>query len=351
MATSSFAQQLRKAVVSDAVAKYELEMAITDRGEVPDAGFFLMRIVLTDDPKQDELERVAGVGDLFEWEIDRPTALRNGQDFYRTSVVTKVYEDIQEAITAKDFLAEQVNTLVDDYITYDTQFEANPTPEIFEFPEPSVGVLTPLIEDYVAKTEEVEAQQEFLTEKTADCADLDAAYQVALQVRDDQQAALDALKRTQTSINAALSAMQAFKTVSENLTGDVVSALEAWALNRGSMSPAPEVQDMDDELLSDPPGPAGTLYSGYYDEYAPAKITFDTAIQVAIAESSEIGTRVAAQTTARDDAQNEVNQALSDKETCAQEEATISSVLATLQQEQAQLLSDIVALCPNYTPP
>jgi len=70
MATSSFAQQLRKAVVSDAVAKYELEMAITDRGEVPDAGFFLMRIVLTDDPKQDELERVAGVGDLFEWEID-----------------------------------------------------------------------------------------------------------------------------------------------------------------------------------------------------------------------------------------------------------------------------------------
>jgi hypothetical protein len=315
----SYAQQLRVAVVTNAIAQYQVEMSITDRGEVPDEGFFVMRIINVSDPKQDELERVAAVGDLYEWETDRPTALVNGQDFYRTSVVTKFYEDIEDAVTAKDFLAEQANKLVADYIVYDTQFRASPTPEIFQFPAPDVGVLTPLIADYVEKTEEVDAQQLLLTAKTAECAVLDTDYQVALQVRDDQQAALDALLRTQTSLNAAHSAMTAFGTAGTNLSTDVVAALVAWEANRAAMSPPTEVGLMDDNLRDDTPGPAGTLWSEYYNGFTPAVLAFNTALQVATADLAEVGVQVGLQTTNRDDAQTTLAASLTAKETCAQE--------------------------------
>jgi hypothetical protein len=351
MPAYSYAQQLRVANVTDAIAQYQIEMSVTDRGEVPDEGFFVMRIVNVDDPKQDELERVAGVGDLYEWSLDRPTALLSGQDFYRTSAVTKFYPDIEDAVTAKDFLAEQANKLVDDYILYDTQFRASPTPETFQFPTADVGVLTPLIEDYVAKTAEVDAQQVLVTAKTAECALLDTDYQVALQVRDDQQAALDALLRTQTSINAAHSAMTAFDLAGTNLSTDVVAALVAWEANRAAMSPPTEVGLMDDNLLDDTPGPAGTLWSEYYNGFTPAVLAFNTALQVAAADVTEIGVQVGMQTANRDAAQATVDASLTAKETCAQEETTMTSVLDTLQQEQTQLLADIIALCPAYTPP
>jgi hypothetical protein len=117
------------------------------------------------------------------------------------------------------------------------------------------------------------------------------------------------------------------------------------------MSPPTEVGLMDDNLLDDTPGPAGTLWSEYYNGFTPAVLAFNTALQVAAADVTEIGVQVGMQTANRDAAQATVDASLTAKETCAQEETTMTSVLDTLQQEQTQLLADIIALCPAYTPP
>ncbi len=242
-----------------------------------------------------------------------------------------------------------MNELVELYQKFVTEFQSDP-PELFAFPTPSTGVLAPLIADYQAKTEEVEAQETLLSDKTEECDAADDAYQAALNARDTAQASLDGLLRGQTALQTALTSMNTFATVATDLGVEVVEALDEWAAQRGTMSPAAEVQAMDDHMLADPPGPAGTLWEEYYNEYAPAAVVFAQDRQTLTAEESVFGNAVLAAQNALNESQNDLDDALQAKETCEAEKTTLSAVLDTLKQQQAALLQEIVDLCPTFTP-
>lgn len=346
----SYATQLREAVVTDDVAKFQLEMAITDRGDVPDLGFFVMRIVNADDAKQDILERVAEVGDLFTWSTDRPTALIEGQVLYRSASVVKTYTRISDAVTAKDYLVERVNALVVDYQTYDTLFAATPAPETYEFPAVSLGVLEPAIAAYVAKVEEVDAQRELVTEKQEACAELDAAYVQAVAYRDGLQTALTQMQKVQSAYDTAVAAMEVFSTTSDLMAASTVAALEAYDADRAALTPPAEVARLDDVFLADPPGPPGTLWTQYHDSFKGDLVTYKSALTAAQGTSIDLGTAIANHTALVVTAQADVDAALTAKEACAAEAQVMSSVLATLESEQTTLLTTVTDLCPAYTP-
>ena len=162
MALPTLATQLRDAVVTDAVAKFEVTTTVTNRGDLPDLGAFVLEIIETTDPKRDELLRVAAIGALTEYRVDRSQAVLFGELYYRAATLTAFYDGIQDAITAKDFIQEKINKLATDWRQFVTDFQANPG-ENLAFPIADVGVLAPLIATYNATVAQRQQQQTYFT--------------------------------------------------------------------------------------------------------------------------------------------------------------------------------------------
>lgn len=334
--------QLRVAIVEEAVAKYKVVTTVTDRGDLPDKGVFVTEIIETNDPKRDTLVRVADVGDLTEWSLNRSTALIQRQPFYRTATLTKFYSDIEDAINAKDFIQEEINQLVVDFQNFLTNFEADPA-ESLTWPEPDIGVLGPLIEDYNEKVEERKAQEDTVAEKQAECdeiqEDLDAAQQAAALA----DASIEAIDDALAGITQAENAMSAFEAASTALQPHHQDTFDAWDAEEDQGTLAQPL--LEGEL--DP----GNGLRGYVTGTWDGEVTnFTNALATLSAKKAEIQ---ATRTTL--DADRSTQTALAStlqtqKATCDAELEAEQAVLDELETQEADLLADIVALCPDFTP-
>lgn len=338
--------QLRKAEIDGATVEYVVTTTVTDKGDLPDFGAFVLEIIEEGDPKQDILARVATPADVAVLATNRAAALANDDDFFRASTVVKRYKDINTAIAGKDFLQERVNALVVDYQAFLDKFLADPAQNL-SFPAPNMGILTPTIEAYTAKREERLAQDSLLAEEEDRCAALIQDYNDAVATEADANTTLEVLNKSASALNKALTAMTAIQTAASNLSVDVIAAINAWNNNRASFTPGVPRDDVDDELLL----PTGSLYVEYYDTFEDAASQLAGDISALTAEIVAVTTQITAHTAIRDAATTAKNEALAAREACTRELSDAQQVQESLEREENRLLDEVVSLCPNYEPP
>lgn len=106
----------------DGVETYRFIIQCTEKGDLPDTGVFLMKIMNERDPLEDVFDHIAEISDFDNYSNDRDIAARNGDDYWRTSLLTKDYTNLQTAASAVQAFFDRINTLATDYATYLSQF-------------------------------------------------------------------------------------------------------------------------------------------------------------------------------------------------------------------------------------
>lgn len=344
MTDLTYGLQLRKATVTDRVAKYKIDMHISDRGELPDRHVFLKSIVDDTDPKKDRLHRVCRVGDMVTFPKSREAALKARNPLWRDVSLVKLYDSLSEAKVAAGFLVERVNTLVTEYVDYTENFKSIPG-EALEFPQVGAGVLTPLINTFQNKVDERKAQEEVLADKEADCEKTSEKYTAVLLELTKTRSALQALNVSQSALTVARASMLAQQQINTSITGPITNALSAWDSIRSSAAAA--VQNAMDPTLEDP---TGTLFDVFHTEFTPGMTALTQSIAEIDAQLTEIGVELAAQNTRKSEAESERDTLLTAKEECAADVASAAATLQTLQQQEQDLLDEIQDLCPDFTP-
>ena len=344
----TLATQLRTAEIDGVTVEYVVTSTVTDRGDLPDFGAFVLEIIDEDDPKQDILARVATPADLAVLATSRALAVTNEASFFRSSSVINRYENINTAIAGKDFLQERVNALVVDYQAFIDVFLSDPA-ENLSFPAADIGILTPAISAYTEKRDERTAQDTTVTEKQASCDELQDTYDDAAATEADANTTLSALERSKTALTAGLNALTAIQSASTSLATDIVAAISTWNNQRVSFAAGVPRDTVDDELLN----PTGALYVEYYDTggFEDAVVTLSNSISTITAEIAAVTTQISAQTTIRDAATTAKNEALTALETCTRELSDSQQVQESLEREETRLLAEVVDLCPAYSPP
>lgn len=146
MASYTQTSMTAQAVTVNNVLKFQLDVAVTAKGDLPDENLFVINIQDLYDPKEDLFARVTNVDDLEELTTDRTTAVNNNTLFYRVKNWTFYYDNIDTAKNAKDVLKSRIDELVIDWRTYQTDFEA--TSEVTEHPRVDTDVYNTLIDTY-----------------------------------------------------------------------------------------------------------------------------------------------------------------------------------------------------------
>lgn len=343
MPNLTYATQFRTAIVTDHVAKFHITMTITDKGRLPDFGVFVMSITDTHEPKEDTMIRVARVGDLMSYPKDRVEAVNQFGEVYRTATITKTYTTLQAAQMAADFLKEKVNALVEEYTSYIDKFQADTVPEILVFPVPNMGALQPLIKAYKDKVEERKAQELAVEEQASSCQQLSLDLLRVDGERSRLQATIATLTASQTTVTAALTALQYLGDFHGNVSVALTNTLESWPPVRGD-APA-NVQGAIDPYLGVPAGVLPTLRDVTLRQ---ARDTTQRNIDILISSLQKIGTELSAQTTALATITTEYNQKLGSKKRCSEAGVAAAAVLEALRRVENALLDEIMALCPDF---
>lgn len=124
--------------------------------ELPHLNVFVIAVANVGDPTQDTLARVAMLADLSTLPIGRDPGIAspgpNGIEYLSDSS-TVSYPDLETANDAATAFQDRVNALIQDWITFRTQFNApDPMPALYTFPSVDQSQLTILINAYaVAK--------------------------------------------------------------------------------------------------------------------------------------------------------------------------------------------------------
>ena len=179
-----------KAITIEGVLKFQLDVEVTVRGDLPNENIFVIEIQDPTDPKEDNFARITNIDDLEELTTDRTTAVDNDATLYRVKSWTFYYDNVNTAVNAKDLLKSRIDELVTDWRTYQTSFET--TSETTEHPRVDTSVYDNLIDTYElmlgaeqeAKENRDTAQDEYNT-AVADAADATTALTDAETTRDD----------------------------------------------------------------------------------------------------------------------------------------------------------------------
>ena len=134
------------------VKKYQIHAVCLEKGDLPDAGVFLLEIVDPLSPTNDEFERVIQVADLdalVGFPFPRTTAVNRAMSFYRATEFYKMFDDAELAGAARQQLLDNVNTLVSVYTDYGDEFVAPGTD--YTFPTEDETVVTALKAAYDAE--------------------------------------------------------------------------------------------------------------------------------------------------------------------------------------------------------
>lgn len=146
MASYTQTSMTAQAVTIDNVLKFQLDVEVIVKGDLPDENLFVIEIQDPSDPKEDSYARVTNVDDLEELTTDRPTAVSNNTLLYRVKNWTFYYDNVDTARYAKDVLKSRIDELVTDWRTYQLSFEA--TSEVTEHPRVDTDVYNTLVDTY-----------------------------------------------------------------------------------------------------------------------------------------------------------------------------------------------------------
>jgi hypothetical protein len=157
---------------------YQMRLDCVDEGPLNDKGVFVFQIFNTRNALADIFQRVAEVVDVETYVDDRDLAVSNGDEYWRTSSHTLTFDDVEVATAAVRTISDRVNTLVNDFVTYQTDFETTPPDhETLNFPTAEPTIINERKEEYEDSVTDYNTAVESGSE--------------AITARDDAQTALD----------------------------------------------------------------------------------------------------------------------------------------------------------------
>lgn len=344
MTNLAYGVQLRVATVTNSVAKFKINMHLTERGPLPDKHVFLKSIVDDTDPKQDNLKRVCKVGDLVTYPKNRDEALRKRIPYWRDVGLTKMYSSITKATVAAEFLKEKVNELVTAYADYTDNFKAIPG-EFLTFPQKDMGVLQPMIEDYSDKVDERKDKAKELGEIKDKCEKTHAEFADTLVALSRIRGAKEALQTGRAALNIAHSAMVTKGQAGADIAGTIEMALALWESVQDNATTV--VRDAMEPSLDNP---TGSLYDTFHTDYKNKLSDFKKSTTSLASQIANIEMEITSLGANESELKIKRDELLQAKEECAGEIASAAAELNALEQQEADLLDQVQSLCPDFTP-
>jgi len=121
--------------------RYRLYASCTEQGDLKDKHIFRMEIVDNADDSQDVFDGLVEMSDLDDTEgykTNRYSAVAAGDQYWRSPQFAKYYEDVDVAVQAKEVLKDEINRLIEQYVTYSTEYETAGEDLTFPTGEPTI---------------------------------------------------------------------------------------------------------------------------------------------------------------------------------------------------------------------
>lgn len=222
--SSTVIESSRNVVLLDNEQQFRIVVVCTAAGDLPDSGIFVQEIMDSDDPAKDEFVRVAEIID-FEPDMllnDRVAAVRAGDQYWRSYLLTKFYTDIQVADAARIAIPDRVDELATGYATYTAPFFT--ASEIVNLPTGLDTLLQGLNTTYNTAYDDygtaVEAEATASTAKD----DADIALEDAQEILQKTQTIYNSAGERLTEMSGASGAMNAYGTT----TGVTIEAIDLF---------------------------------------------------------------------------------------------------------------------------
>jgi hypothetical protein len=287
--------------------------------QLPHLNAFVIAVADVDDPKQDSLARVARISDLTTIPIGRAAGIAapgpHGIEYLSASS-TNIYDTLETANDAAVAIRDRVNALVNAWIDFTTNFQAeDPTPATYTLPYGSGTQATALI----------------------------AAYKTAKQDRYQKQL-------VKTEADAALARAQTDYTEKQNLVSDLAAIQTAATVNQGEMTAllgglVPLITASNTFLAAASGSPPS---SGDKTTFQ-AAITAATAVQTAstgyVADASTLAGLVLAYRVSRIADASTAGTTLT---TAQSDQITKAQQLTSAQTIEAAALAAVLAVCPDF---
>jgi len=321
--------QQRQAVVVSGTVKYTITTTCTARGTLQDTGIFLLSIPTATDPKDDAFERVIEIADVDTYFNDRDVAIAAGAIYWRSSAVTITYTDVETANAAWKEFNSRINSLVNAYDAFLTEFDTVPSGDVINFPTVDESAKAALKAAYAATVPLVTAAQDALTTHQAECTQLEA--DLATNETQLQQATADAAAWVNTQ--AVLTSILAVDTaLNASLTTNNAAVRSA---NASSSATDPEKANLESYLVSN-------------DAMLVQFTAQNTALSALISgtvtpQMSTLNARVVSLTQAKNAIYVNLNK-------CHIESSKLSAAATTAVANREAALAAVIAVCPDFTP-
>jgi hypothetical protein len=283
--------------------------------QLPHLNIFVIAVANVLDPTQDTLARVANIADLSLIPIGRDPGIAapgpNGIEFL-SQASTSRYATLEVANNAATAFQDRVNALIEDWITFRTQFNApDPTPASYTLPRVDASQLTALINAYAAAKQAGYAQLQ--TKNAADAT----------------------FTRSQADYTYKQSLLPGVATILTNIT-KVQGELAVVITEFGTLLTAGNV------FYAANPGGVG------FAAFA-AALTLATAQQAAMpGYNVDAGAAVTSVTSYQTSRQNDINTAATALSTTQADQIAQTQALTSDNALTAAALAAVIAVCPTF---
>lgn len=319
----------RSTVTIEGTNKYEISASCTVKGTLADTKIFLLTIVTTDDPKDDTLARVIQIADIEEYGTDRDDAIAEGIPYFRSSSVLLRYDVLDTANAAWKELSSRINSLVEQYDVYLSDFETFAGGEVISYPTVDPSVKNQLIADYQATLQPIEDAEEERNTKQSECNVLSLEFANVNERLVEAQSDLASYTNIQSILNASIAILAGVE--------PAIGADRTAIRNQNSLSgaSAPEKATIEASLVS----------------MDAQLVTFGTTnTTLSNLSTGQVATVVNTLQVRVSDLTAERNQIQSDLNLCQFEVAELQATVDRARAARDEALAAVRAVCSTYSP-
>lgn len=131
----------RSVIREGSAQKFQIRVYCTAAGDLADTGLFVHQIIDQANPLRDVFTRIAEIVDFTPNDgflANRLAATIRHDEYWRSSEMSKIYDDIETANAAVKAIFDRVNALVNEYKTYSTSFQTSGEDIVFPTTDPSL---------------------------------------------------------------------------------------------------------------------------------------------------------------------------------------------------------------------
>lgn len=191
--------------------RYRLYASCTEQGDLKDKHIFKMEIISATDDSKDVFAGLVEMSDLDDTEgfkTNRYDAVLAGDQYWRSPQFAQYYEDVDVAVQAKEVLKDEINRLIEQYVTYSTQYET--AGEDLTFPTGEPTIIDAQKEAYQTALDDYTKAQEAQATAKTELETAEAEFEEVKQWIDKKEELEADLKACKARLNDFVNRVKAF---------------------------------------------------------------------------------------------------------------------------------------------